>query len=284
MDARTADAFVYPAWVRLILAMLFLWRWGGVGLVSLLVLFATDPPVTPPMLVRLCLVWVVTPAVLAGFTRRWFRAQTRSEPDRLIAELPGLTLAIPRERIAGARPWQIPVPRPGLRLLLRDGGVLRERIEVAAPRLWARLHGIEISSPLSPMARGTLAFSEARARQPKPQAWYLAAKFVVFPLLPAGLLFRVHQLIAYGSVWGEYYQRGLAAYLHTGFVYYGTIVVYVLLFAGILRALFESALWLLAIVTAEQAERLRRWSEYLREGMYYLGVILFLAIRFFGWG
>lgn len=275
--------FVYPAWGRLALSLLLLWRWIGVWWVSLLVLLASDPPVTPPLLLRLVAIGIVVPFILEMVFRRAYRARTFSEPETLRIAFRSEELEIPRAHIAAVRPWRVPLPGPGLALLVPGGKLLRERVEVPSPRSWAKLHGLALEEG-SRATAATLAFAEARAAS-QPWRWYhYVAKFFVFGLIPAALLFQVHQRIAYGSVLGEYYLRGPAAYLRTWAVYYGTVVVYLLLFAGLLRSVLEVLLWFAAQTHPQRAIPGRRAGERLVHFVYYLGVLLLLALRFSGCG
>jgi hypothetical protein len=52
-------------------------------------------------------------------------------------------------------------------------------------------------------------------------AYHSAFKYVVYSLVPALPLFRVHQWIASGGTFGEYYAFGFKAYLLGFAVYWG---------------------------------------------------------------
>ncbi len=283
-SSQRQTAYVYPAWVRLVLSLLALWRWLGLWWVSLLIVSASDPPVTPPILVVLVAVGIVAPFILEALIRCGYRAQTLSHPEAIVVEFRWKQLEIPRKRVVGARPWRLPLPGPGLTLVLEGGQALRERIEVTSPRSWAQAHLLRLEADASARSQASLAFVEARASR-LPRRWYhYVAKFFLFALIPAALLFQVHQRIAYGSVVGEYYQRGLLAYLRTWCVYYATVVTYLGLFAGLLRSTLEVFLWLSAQIDRQRAPLARRVGERLNEVAYYSGVLTLLALRFAGCG
>ena len=68
-------------------------------------------------------------------------------------------------------------------------------------------------------------------------------KFGVVALVPTLPLFRLHQWIAYGGTFGEYYTYGLQAYVLGFAVFWATFVVDLVLYAAILRAAAESQCW-----------------------------------------
>jgi apolipoprotein N-acyltransferase len=282
IGGNTTMCLAYPPWVRVVLAALALWRWFAVWAVSALVLLATDPPITPPVLVRLSAVGIAAPFVLEQILRWRFRARTSSDGDTLVLEFRQFRLGIPRERLRGIEPWRVPLPAPGLSLLLADGTRLRERIEVADPYAWAQVHGLPWETPASVLQQASVALAHSRAQQPRWRWYHYATKFAVFALLPAALLFQVHQHIAYGSLWGEYYLRGLSSYLRTWCVYYGTVVIDLLLYAGLWRSATEVALWLGCMFRPDLAPALRSLGERACSLGYYVGVIALLALRFLG--
>ena len=68
---------------------------------------------------------------------------------------------------------------------------------------------------------GTVAYAEATHAVGAWRWYHSAFKYVVYSLVPALPLFRVHQWIAYGGSFGEYYAFGLKAYLLGFAVYWG---------------------------------------------------------------
>ncbi|MCX8073039.1 MAG: hypothetical protein N3C12_11385 [Candidatus Binatia bacterium] len=277
-------AYAYPRAMRVVLAVLVLWRWCGVWLVSALVVLATDPPVTPPLLARLVAVSIALPWLVEYALRYPFRARVSGDGEVLGLELRFFRLEIPRELLSGATPWRVPLPGPGVHLITRRGTPLRERVEVGCPRCWAEEHRLPLVAAEDWACRGTLAFSEARAARPPVRWYHYGVKFFLFGLVPTALLFQLHQHIAYGSLWGEYYQRGWAAYLRTWCVYYGTVVTYLMLLAGVLRSAMEWLLWLAAQLAPLSAPRIRLRAEQALTMLYYGGVLILLALRFAGCG
>ena len=84
-------------------------------------------------------------------------------------------------------------------------------------------------------------------------------KFLVFPLLLAVPAFRLHQHIAYGATFGEYYTFGLGAYLTTFALWWATWAMGVVLCAAALRLAVEAgtiaAVLFRGLGRAEQADQ-----------------------------
>ena len=99
-------------------------------------------------------------------------------------------------------------------------------------------------------------------------------------LVPAVPLFRVHQWIAYGGTFGEYYTYGLKAYLLGFAVYWGTMVVYLVIWAAVCRAVSEIVSVATVLAAPSQAVRMRRVAEIMHRCLYYGGVPLLLLVRF----
>ena len=87
------------------------------------------------------------------------------------------------------------------------------------------------------------------------------AKFVVFPLALAIPAFRLHQHIAYGSAFGEYYTFGLAAYLRTFALWWAAWAIGVVLCAAVLRATIEAGTLVAVVVRPDRAIDVRRALE-----------------------
>ncbi|HJQ85029.1 MAG TPA: hypothetical protein VKA21_13180, partial [Candidatus Binatia bacterium] len=105
-------------------------------------------------------------------------------------------------------------------------------------------------------------------------------RFPVFALGPTALLFNVHQHIAYGGLLGQYYMLGLRPYLATFALYWGTVTVYLMLYASVWRGLAEPICFAAAAVAPSRAARVRRAAELVIRVLYYGGVPALLAWRF----
>jgi apolipoprotein N-acyltransferase len=105
-------------------------------------------------------------------------------------------------------------------------------------------------------------------------------KFGLFPLLPALIAFRLHQVIAFGGTFGEWLTFGASAWFTGLALWWVAWSLGLMLFAAALRIALEGivflASWLLAPV---RQTMLREAGEWLLRGVFYLGVPSALVFR-----
>jgi apolipoprotein N-acyltransferase len=104
-------------------------------------------------------------------------------------------------------------------------------------------------------------------------------KFLLFPLLPALVAFRLHQVIAFGGAFGEAYTYGIGAWLTGLLAWWASWSLGLMLFAGLLRIVIESLTALVLVRGAAQASAARRALEGLGRLVYYAGVPAWLLLR-----
>ena len=105
---------------------------------------------------------------------------------------------------------------------------------------------------------------------------------MLFPLVPALPAFRLHQHIAYGGTFGEYYTFGLKAYLTTFALWWAAWAIGVVLCAASLRAAIETGTLVAVLLRPGQATDTRRLLERLGLAAFYLGLPAWLLLRVFG--
>lgn len=126
-------------------------------------------------------------------------------------------------------------------------------------------------------ALGAWAMARAAGR---PRAGELLLKWVLFPVLPIALLFRVHQVIAFGGPFGEWQLRGAAFWLRS-LAAYGTLAMSLLVLLGVAARLVAEALALIATMALPgRARAIRGAAEWLCRAAYFGGVASALALRF----
>jgi apolipoprotein N-acyltransferase len=108
-------------------------------------------------------------------------------------------------------------------------------------------------------------------------------KFVLFPLVPALPAFRLHQHIAFGGTFGEYYTFGLQAYLTALAIWWASWAIGLLLFAAALRAVIEMGTGLSLVLRPDRTISVRTWLERLGHLLFYIGVPAWLLMRFWPW-
>src|SRR5262249_24814118 len=151
-----------------------------------------------------------------------------------------VVMEIPRGAVARVEPWSVPLPGGGFVLWMRSGKRLRDGIEVDDPaalldafdRAGAAAIGTALQHP-------SLLYAHAAAGAPVWRWSHYVWKFGVFALAPTAVLFNAHQHIAYGGTLGQYYLLGFGAYVRTLALYWVTVAIHLVLFAGLWRCLAE---------------------------------------------
>lgn len=237
------------------------------------------PPLTPRQLQRVLAAFFLLPEVTAWIVCRLSAATARIESGTLLVERRGRRREVPRSNLGGATPWLLPLPRPGVRFQLRPGALLPG---VAAADLTPLLSALAEAGACRQVALALQhpSIRHANARQRvRGLLDHPLLKFVLFAFLLAVPLFRLHQWVAYGGTFGEYYQFGLKAYLLGFGIYWLLSAIHLLLLASGLRAISET-------ITLTAAWTLRGWElavrrivEILHRVVYYLGPPTLMFVR-----
>jgi apolipoprotein N-acyltransferase len=189
-------------------------------------------------------------------------------------------LQLPLAELAAVEPWRLPLPGAGATLRLAGGSRWRYGIACADP--WALASALQAAGgPTSRAAADGRLTRYLRARQATPRSWpgHPLAKFVAYPLLLALPAFRLHQHIAYGSSFGEYYSFGLLAYLKSFSLWWAAWAIGVALCAAALRTVVEALLMLGALLWPGAIATLRTWAEHLALAALYLALPGWLLLR-----
>ena len=280
MPGATVGVYSTPA--RIAAGMLVaISRASAPGILALVVL-ANDPPITTPALVTLTTLFALAPA-FAAWLLAWRARATLSLTDAaLVVRGRGLRIEIPCASIGAVEPWVIPLPGVGLSLRMRSGRRLQYGFQVDNPTTLlgalADVAGVEAARAVADHA--SVVYAHAK-KGVAPRRWYHGfGKFVAFALLPTLVLFNLHQHIAYGGTFGEYYLLGFASFVRTFVIYWGTVSIYLVLYAGTWRVAAEGVALAAAWVAPSRAARVRRMVEIGCRLAYYGGVPLLLALRF----
>jgi len=275
-------AIAYPLSWRIITAALIAISRGSLPVLLALVYFSSNPPIMPLMLVRALVILSVAPGIAAWLIERAYAVVVELEGDTLFLHHPEWRVEIPYGTISRIDPWAVPLPGNGFWLRLQGGRRFRYGLQLADPT--GLLDALaEVGAP--EQARAALQHPMAAYAHAKhggrPRRWYhVLGKFVGFALVPTLPLFRVHQHIAYGGTFGQYYLIGLGAYLRTFAVYWGTLILYLVLYAALWRGVAEAVAWGAAWVAPSHAARVRRAVEIGHRIAYYGGVPVLVSIRF----
>jgi hypothetical protein len=222
-----------------------------------------------PMLLALGL-GVLLPLGLGAGLRRLTRATVETGAEGLTLTLrDGARMELPYTAVAAVRPWWLPLPSPGLTLRMATGRRFGHGLAVEDPvPLLEALgrRGTLGAAATHPLAR----FAQARQALWRRRWYHFALKLAVFPLLPALVLFRLHQFIVYGGTFGEYQMYGLERYVRSFLLgHYLPVALGSLLAACIYRVLAEPVAFAAAWLMPSRARGVRRGAEWLGRLVYY---------------
>ena len=269
-----------PAW-RITAAALKIVARGGLLSMLAVQMLTENPPTNPLKLMRLFAALFLAPELAAWFVARAFSAYVRVDDGLLRIEARDETIEVPLSSIASAQPWSVPVPTGGLRMTLHSGRQLPRELQTndpvalvdamvaagAAPDL---RHGLE--HPLVMFSRARLAYGPGRLENP----WF---KFVFYSLVPTIPIHRLHQYIAYGGTFGEYYTFGLIPYLVGFCLWWAKHAIWMVLIAAGLRAVVEVLTLTVTLVAPPLASGTRLLLEVLQRVAYYIGIPLLIYLR-----
>lgn len=283
----TSRAIVYPASWRILGAVLMAISRGSSLLIVALMLFldawlSTPLRLSNPLrLLRAFSLFCLAPGIAAWLLERAFEAAASFQSGVLVLRRRTQRIEIPCESVERAAPWRVPLPSGGLWLRLKSGRRFRYGLQVADPVSFIEaLVAAGAPGHVGDAARQPAAVYARSRIEVSPRWYHRLLKFVVFALVPAVPLFRLHQWITYGGTFGEYYIYGLKAYLLGFAVYWAAAGVHLVLYAAVLRAIAEPVVWTVAHLAPSRTPRVRRVVEVTNRILYYLGVPLVL-IRIF---
>lgn len=212
-----------------------------------------------------------------------FSARASIENGALVLTRGTRRLELAVRDIVAVEPWRVPVPGPGASLRLVSGERWRYGLALANPTTLARALALTGGAPTqeSTPSRETT-YAKARLAIRRGRLDHPFVKFVLFPIALALPAFRLHQHIAYGSSFGEYYTFGLKAYLTAFSLWWAAWAIGVVLSAAALRAAIEAGTMLAVLLRPGQAINIRRWLERLGLAALYLGLPTWLLLRALG--
>jgi len=281
-DAGGVDVVLYtPAW-RTASGVLKVVARGSLLVTAGLFLFSEHPPTNPLRQMRLFGAFFVVPEVLAWCIARAFAAKMSVADGALILEQKSRRTEIPTSAIVGVEPWPVPLPRAGVDLRLKSGRRFAHGVAVRdCGALVEALVAEGASGDLRDgLARPVAAYTQARLASPAGFFEHPLLKFVLYSLVPALPAFRLHQFITYGGTFGEYYTFGLQAYLIGLGLWWVSWAIGLVVLAAVMRAAIEIVAMLAALVVPAYAGGVRRVLEWSQRILYYVGIPVWLALRF----
>lgn len=256
---------------------------SGLALPFLLVRIftASEPPMTPPMVLRSFIALSALPALAALLVQRALRGELDVADDLLVVRVAGQRFEAPLAEIASVEPWRLPLPMPGFRLRLASGQRFTLGIGVADPTPILRAlatHGVTAAERVT--AHPQVVYARLKHALGRLGWRRMLVKFPLFGLAVTAVPFSAHQHVAYGGLLGQYYIEGVWPWLRTFLVHWATITTFLALYASIWRWPAEMIAWVAAYRGEPSARRTRIAVEWICRVCYYAGVLLMLALRF----
>jgi apolipoprotein N-acyltransferase len=231
--------------------------------------------------IRLFVYGVVAPSLAAWAIRRMFAARAHIEAGMLALEQPARRIEIPVQEIAGLRVWRLPFPHSGLDLQFASGRRPKFGIALSDPQALKQALAAAGSPAnwVDPLAEKMAEYAALRAVATRRWLNHPLVRFALFPLLPALPAFRLHQLISFGGLFGEYHTYGLWAWLSGLAIWWVSWSIGLMLFAAGLRAVIEACSIGILLCRGAQAFAVRRAMESLGNALFYIGVPVWLVLR-----
>ncbi|MDI1449320.1 hypothetical protein [Polyangium sp. 6x1] len=230
----------------------------------------TGSRTAPPLAVALGIAFFSGgPLVLALLLNRNHRGKAEIGPERLTLTLRRERFEIPNDSMKAIRPWRVPLPGPGLRLVLGSNRSFQRRLvpEDAAALLSAL--GEKLPAARSALDHPAIRFAEARRALGR--RWpYFVVKYGLIPLGLAIVLFRLHQYIMYGGPFGQYHLFGLGPYLGAFFLRWLGVLGALVVYAGLVRIVAEVLALGATYLIPRRAKGLRRIAEIVLDIAYFV--------------
>jgi hypothetical protein len=279
---RTSLARAWPAPWRFAAGSLVALSRASLPALAAVVALRQAEPILLPTLLAVLAAGSLLPACAAWLLERAFEASVEVRERALHVRGRSLRLEVPCASIERVQVWRLPLPGPGVALRLRSGALLRPGLEAAdlEPLLGALAEAGGVDAAREALRQPWVVYAHAKQTRARRFFEHWLFKFPGFSLLPTGILFNAHQHIAYGGTLGQWRLEGPAAWLLTFAGYWGTVCVYLVLYASVWRALAEVAALLAARAGSGRAASTRRVVELACATLYYVGIPALVAARF----
>jgi apolipoprotein N-acyltransferase len=222
---------------------------------------------------RLFVGFFLLPEAVAGCVLLAYSARLSLGQGTLVLQRGKQRRDIASKDIAAMTLWQLPMPGTGLTLHLTPAQAPTYHLATADPLALAgalEAAGAPSMRAEAPSRAARYAQAVASVRRGRLDSPWV--KFLLFPLLLALPAFHLHQNIAYGGWFGEFYTFGLKAYGLTFALWWASWTMGVVLCAAALRAVVEAATLLTLAVHPPQTAAVRATLERMALAVLYLGL------------
>jgi hypothetical protein len=212
-----------------------------------------------PLLVRRVFFLTALPWLLSLVVRTICRGTIRADASRVFVEAGWGRAEVPRAAVSAVRRWRVPLPEPGFDLVVPSGPV-------------------GLGWEAAPVV-GAGPFDDAAARRRVRRLHHPAIELGLVPAVVAFVLFRLHQIIAYGGFFGEAQLYGWRRWTRTlAGVWLSTFCV-LLILATVLRVAIEAIALATSRLSPPWPARARTALEVTGAALYYGGIAAALVLR-----
>ncbi|MEO8001210.1 MAG: apolipoprotein N-acyltransferase [Arenimonas sp.] len=276
-----ADGVVFSFFWRAVAGSLRVFAWAGLLWIGMPLIFGDNERTNALMQMWMFAALVLAPEVALWSIKRALSAKMRIENGMLVLEQRERRIEISVKEIEAVEAWKFPLPCAGVSLRLGLGQQWSGGIALADQAAFVRAlirAGAQFRLEDS-LATRTSTYARVRQAVPRWRLDHPIIKFVLFPLVPALPAFRLHQNIAFGGTFGEYYTFGLKAYLVAFVIWWASWVIGMTLFAALLRVVIETGTLFSIGLFPERAIDVRKVLEPLGRILFFLGVPVWLLTR-----
>ncbi len=276
-----ADGVVLPSFWRAAAGLLRVFTFGGLSWIGMAQLFGDGAQTNTLTQIGMFAALVLAPELAVWSIMRAFSARLSIENEMLVIEQRERRIEIPVKEIVALEAWKFPLPEAGMYLRLKPDQRWSFGIAIADPSAFSRALISAGGMPVlaDALAGGMSIYARVRQAVPRWRIDHPAFKFLLFSLVPALPAFRLHQHIAFGGTFGEYYTFGLKAYLIALAIWWASWVIGMVLFAALLRVVIEAVTLLSIAVRPQRAIDARTAMENLGRLLFFVGVPAWLLMR-----
>jgi apolipoprotein N-acyltransferase len=225
----------------------------------------------PPLAVAMGLAsFSGVPFLLALLIGNAGKGRISIEPDKLVLTLRRERFEVPTASILAIRPLRLPLPGPGIRLVLTSNRSFERRLVLPDPAALLSAFDEALPSSRSALDHPAIRFATARRTHGRRRWPYFAVKYGLIPLVFAIVLFRLHQYIMYGGPFGQYHILGLGSYLRAFLMRWTGVAGGLIVYAGLVRFAVEVLSLGGTYLFAAHARGIRRAAEVVADIAYFV--------------
>jgi hypothetical protein len=222
------------------------------------------------------------PFLLALLIAHAGKGRLSVEPEKLVLTLRRERFEIPIASILAIRPFLLPLPGPGIRLVLASNRSFERRLVLADPAALLSALGEALPSAQGALAHPAIRFATARRTHGRRRWPYFAVKYGLVPLVFAVILFRLHQYIMYGGAFGQYHLYGLGPYLRAFLLRWTGVAGGLVVYAGLVRFAVEVVSLGATYLFSARARGVRRAAEILVDIAYFFVIPAYVLAMLLG--